>query len=237
MKNEIKVKHANEMNRIPMRDFNATEMDLFFAICAKMKDKSTKKIRFEFANLRELSNYKATATKRFSDDLESVYKKMLNLTYRTHEHGVREMFVLFTDFKIDENQQFVEISVHPNFEHILNQLSSEFVKYELVEFTSIRSGYAKTMYRLLKQFSSTGFFKMKIEDFRNILDVPKSYAMSDIDKRVFKPIKNELSEFFDPLIIKKVKAIKGNRIALIEIRFKEKPQFDKVPLFDLNLDN
>lgn len=41
--NEIKVKHANELNRIPMRGFTATEMDLFFSLCAKMKDKGTQK--------------------------------------------------------------------------------------------------------------------------------------------------------------------------------------------------
>lgn len=87
------------------------------------------------------------------------------------------------------------------------------------------------MYRLLKQFSSTGLFK--INDFRNILDIPKSYAMSDIDKRVLAPIKNELSEFFEPLEIKKIKARKGNRIAMIEIRFKEIPQYPKVPMLDL----
>lgn len=222
--NEIKVKHANELNRVPMRDFSATEMDLFFSLCAKMKDKGSQKIRFDFDTLRSLSDYKPTAIKRFANDLESVYDKMLQLTYRTYEDGVREKFVLFTGFKIDENNQYVEISVNPDLEHILNELSSEFVKYELVEFTSIRSSYAKTMYRLLKQYRSTGFFKIKIEDFKEILDIPKSYQMSDIDRRVLKPIKKELSAFFNPLDIKKIKAKKGNRIAMIEFRFKEIPK-------------
>lgn len=222
--NEIKVKHANELNRVPMRDFSATEMDLFFSLCAKMKDKGTQKIRFDFDTLRSLSDYKPTAIKRFANDLESVYDKMLQLTYRTYEDGVREKFVLFTGFKIDENNRYVEISVNPDLKHILNELSSEFVKYELVEFTSIRSSYAKTMYRLLKQYRSTGFFKIKIEDFKELLDIPKSYQMSDIDRRVFKPIKKELSEFFNPLDIRKIKAKKGNRIAMIEFRFKEIPK-------------
>lgn len=228
--NEIKVKHANELNNVPMRDFNAKEMDLFFSLCAKMKDKGAQKVRFDFESLRELSDYKPTATKRFSDDLESVYDKMLHLTYRTYENGIREKFVLFTGFKIDENEQYVEVSVNPDLRQILNELTSEFVKYELVEFTSIRSSYAKTMYRLLKQYRSTGFFKSKIEDFRELLDIPKSYQMSDIDSRVLKPIKKELSEFFDPLKIKKIKAKKGNRIAMIEIRFKEIKHTDPVPM-------
>ncbi len=104
------------------------------------------------------------------------------------------------------------------------------------EFTGIRSSYAKTMYRLLKQYRSTGFYKVKIEDFREILSIPNSYQMSDIDKQVLKPIKNELSKFFDPLKIKKIKARKGNRIAMIEFRFKEKQEFEPVPMIDWTKD-
>lgn len=232
----IKVRYKNELNLVPMRNFDSVEMNLFFSICAKMKDKGLSKVQFTFEDLRELSAYKPTSIKRFSDDLEAVYNKMLQLTYRTEEAGIREKFVLFTGYRIDENNQTVDISVNPELAYIINELSSEFTKFELQEFTGIRSSYAKTMYRLLKQYRSTGFYKVKIEDFREILSIPNSYQMSDIDKQVLKPIKNELSEFFDPLKIKKIKARKGNRIAMIEFRFKEKQEFEPVPMVDLMKD-
>ena len=228
----IKVRYKNELNLVPMRNFDSVEMNLFFSICAKMKDKGLSKVQFTFEDLRELSAYKPTSIKRFSDDLEAVYNKMLQLTYRTEEAGIREKFVLFTGYRIDENNQTVDISVNPELAYIINELSSEFTKFELQEFTGIRSSYAKTMYRLLKQYRSTGFYIVKIEDFREILSIPNSYQMSDIDKQVLKPIKNELSEFFDPLKIKKIKARKGNRIAMIEFRFKEKQEFEPVPMVD-----
>ena len=228
----IKVRYKNELNLVPMRNFDSVEMNLFFSICAKMKDKGLSKVQFTFEDLRELSAYKPTSIKRFSDDLEAVYNKMLQLTYRTEEAGIREKFILFTGYRIDENNQTVDISVNPELAYIINELSSEFTKFELQEFTGIRSSYAKTMYRLLKQYRSTGFYKVKIEDFREILSIPNSYQMSDIDKQVLKPIKNELSEFFDPLKIKKIKARKGNRIAMIEFRFKEKQEFEPVPMVD-----
>ena len=229
---DIKVRYKNELNLVPMRNFDSVEMNLFFSICAKMKDKGLSKVQFTFEDLRELSSYKPTSIKRFSDDLEAVYNKMLQLTYRTEEAGIREKFVLFTGYRIDENNQTVDISVNPELAYIVNELSSEFTKFELQEFTGIRSSYAKTMYRLLKQYRSTGFYIVKIEDFREILSIPNSYQMSDIDKQVLKPIKNELSEFFDPLKIKKIKARKGNRIAMIEFRFKEKQEFEPVPMVD-----
>ena len=232
----IKVRYKNELNLVPMRNFDSVEMNLFFSICAKMKDKGLSKVQFTFEDLRELSSYKPTSIKRFSDDLEAVYNKMLQLTYRTEEAGIREKFVLFTGYRIDENNQTVDISVNPELAYIVNELSSEFTKFELQEFTGIRSSYAKTMYRLLKQYRSTGFYIVKIEDFREILSIPNSYQMSDIDKQVLKPIKNELSEFFDPLKIKKIKARKGNRIAMIEFRFKEKQEFEPVPMIDWTKD-
>ena len=233
---DIKVRYKNELNLVPMRNFDSVEMNLFFSICAKMKDKGLSKVQFTFEDLRELSAYKPTSIKRFSDDLEAVYNKMLQLTYRTEEAGIREKFVLFTGYRIDENNQTVDISVNPELAYIINELSSEFTKFELQEFTGIRSSYAKTMYRLLKQYRSTGFYIVKIEDFREILSIPNSYQMSDIDKQVLKPIKNELSEFFDPLKIKKIKARKGNRIAMIEFRFKEKQEFEPVPMIDWTKD-
>lgn len=90
-----------------------------------MKDKGERKVRFSFEDLRELSDYKPTSIKRFADDLESVYSKMLQLTYRTDEEGVREKFVLFTGYRIDENNQVVDISVNPELDYIINELSSE----------------------------------------------------------------------------------------------------------------
>lgn len=227
----IKVSYKNELNLVAMRNFDSVEMNLFFSICAKMKNKGNDKVQFTFEDLRELSAYKPTSIKRFSDDLEAVYTKMLQLTYHVEEAGVREKFVLFTGYRIDENNQTVDIAVNPSLNFMLNELSTEFTKFELQEFTTIRSSYAKTMYRLLKQFRSTGFYKVKIDDFRTLLDVPSGYSMSKIDERILKPIKKELSLHFDDLKIIKHKARKGNKISLIEIRFKEKKSNNlKVPL-------
>nr|WP_255495931.1 replication initiation protein [Spiroplasma endosymbiont of Danaus chrysippus] len=69
----------------------------------------------------------------------------------------------------------------------------------------------------MKKFRSTGFCKIKINDFRNLLDIPKNYNMCDIDKRVLKPINNELKVLFKNLIIKKIK--KQIKVEYIEFNF------------------
>lgn len=227
---ELTVKYKNELNTIPFRKFNAKEMDLFFSICSKMKNKSTRTVRFEFYSLRTLSDYKMTATSHFVKDLENVYDKMLNLKYRVEdEDGVISKFVLFPDYKINPKKKYVDISVHPQLEHVLNELTNEFTQFELQEFTSLKSSYSKTMYRLLKQFKSTGYYTVKIDEFRELLDIPTSYRMREIDTRVFKPIKKELSQYFDSFKIKKIKAKKGNRIDRLEFIFHEKQQEENLP--------
>ena len=77
----IKVVYKNELNLVPMRNFKSAEMNLFFAICSKMKNKTLDTVRFDFDQLKELSNYKPTSLKRFADDLEHTYDKMLQLTF------------------------------------------------------------------------------------------------------------------------------------------------------------
>lgn len=207
-----------------MRQFNSKEMDLFFAICAKMKEKSQSKIEFNFTDLKALSEYKMTATKAFTKDLENVYDKMLNLTYREEKsNGDITKFVLFTGFSIKNSKKSVEISINPDFEYILNELTREFTQFELREFTNLSSSYSKTMYRLLKQYKSTGFYSVKIEEFRELLDIPKSYRMSKINERILGPIQRELSQYFEPFTITKIKSKKkGNRIDRLEFSFREK---------------
>lgn len=232
---DLTVKYKNDLNSIPMRKFNSKEMDLFFSICAEMKNQSTNLIRFYFDDLKNLSNYKITATEHFIKDLDNVYTKMLGLNYREESDNKLKRFVLFTDFEIDKYEKYVEISVNPKLEYILNQLTNEFTQFELQEFTELSSSYSKTMYRLLKQFKSTGFYTVTMSEFRILLDIPKSYKMGNIDQQILKPIKKELSNYFKPFNIKKIKAKKGNKIERIEFIFQDnKNSSEKLPYISMH---
>ena len=80
-------------------------------------------------------------------------------------------------------------------EYILNKLridTGNWTQFEFFEFATLISVYSKTVYRFLKQYRKTGFWKDSLEDFKSLLSVPKSYSPSDIDKRVLKPVMKEL---------------------------------------------
>ncbi|MDN6580988.1 MAG: RepB family plasmid replication initiator protein [Tetragenococcus koreensis] len=213
------VVYRNEMNLVPLRKFTSTEVDLFFTLCNKLKEQDTRRLEIYFDELKHLSNYYSRSQDRFVKDLEHVYDKMLNLTYTERNGKSFKKFVLFTSYEVDVEEQQLAISINSDLKHILNSITADFTKFELQEMTYLKSTYAKNMFRLLKQYKSTGYLKISVEDFRERLDVPKSYRMTDLNKNIFTPIINELSSIFKGLNINKVKAKKGRKIEWLEFTF------------------
>lgn len=222
MANEL-IKYHTELNTIPLMKFTSTEMNLFFSIISRMKDTDIQIVRFSFDQLRELSDYKATANTRFIDDLERTYDKLMDLRFgRRSVSGLRrERFVLFNTFDIngDSEEPYADIQVHEKALPLLNTLES-WVRYSLTEFRDLNSTYSKTMFRLLKQYRTTGWAEFSKEDFFELLDIPKSYRanLGEVDRTVLKPIKEELTPLFKGLTIRK-KYGKGRGKPVIGYRF------------------
>jgi plasmid replication initiation protein len=220
------VVYKNEFNTVPLRNFNSVEMDLLMAIMSQMRDRGESRIAFSFDELKVLSKYnKETAIQSFIDDLKSTYNKLIQLNVSFEDSHKFVSFVFFTKYEIDKDNQEILIQVNEEFAPLINQMTGSFTKFELEQFTQLKSSYSKTMYRLLKQFRLTGFVKFSIDEFRKLLDIPESYAISDIDRRVLKPICNELSEFFENLTVKKIK--KKRRVVALEFRFKHEDDLKK----------
>ena len=230
------VVYQNEMNLVPLRKFTSTEIDIFFGLCNKLKEQDVKEVTIPFEELRHLSNYYHRSQKRFVKDLEHVYDKLLSLTYTERSGLSFKKFVLFTGYEVNVDTQELIVSINPKLKHVLNEITADFTKFELKEMTHLKSTYSKNMFRLLKQYKHTGYLKIHIDDFKNRLDIPKSYRMTDINKNVFKPIIIELGSIFNNLTINKIKAKKGRKIEWIEFTFdaekrihnKRQPQMSKI---------
>ncbi|MDU6367119.1 MAG: RepB family plasmid replication initiator protein [Rothia mucilaginosa] len=229
MANEI-VKYHNDLNTVVMRKWTAEEMNFFFAIISDIRDKGTEKLTFGKTQLIEMTRYKLEHNRRFYDTIENLADNITKLRYVEKTSNSLSYMSLFECFDLswsdDLSEMEVVVQVSGKFEYIVNRLldtqvdengnpvkTKGFTMYELAEFTQIKSTYAKTMYRLLKQWRTIGRRELKIEEFKTLLDAPKTYKSSHIDRLIIKPIMKELPAFFKDLKFKKVKAkTKGNPV-------------------------
>lgn len=224
MTNEI-VKHHNDLNTVVMRKWTAEEMNFFFAIIAKAKGKGTSLIEFDKYELAELAKYSLEHNKRFKTTMERLVDKIGQLRYIEKTSNSIKYMALFQRFEVhwetDLSDMTAYVRVSEDFEYILNKLSANFTSYELEEFTKIRSTYAKTAYRLLKQWRTVGKKEFSIDEFKTLMDMPKSYKSSEIDRAVIKPILKELNQYFIGLKVKKIKSNKrGNPVLGYEFTWK-----------------
>lgn len=220
MSNEI-VKHHNDLNTVVMRKWTAEEMNFFFAIITKVRDEGTRLMKFDTDELRYLAS-KDFHLDRWSQTMKSVADKVVDLKYYERTAHSYAVMNLFSYFRVDEKDCIVEVEVSSKFEYVINKLEAQFTQYELQEFTSIRSTYAKTAYRLLKQWRTVGRKEFKIDEFKLLLDMPNSYKSSEIDRAVIAPILKQLSPYFEDLKVKKIKSKKrGNPVLGYEFTWKK----------------
>lgn len=223
MVNEV-VKYHNDLNTVPMRKWTKEEMDFFFSIISKLKEKGTREVEFDKYQLADLARYTVTHNKRFEETMERLVKNISQIHYIERTSNSLELMNLFSRFKVtwedDLSNMRLVVKVTEEFNYVINKLQVEFTSWELEEFTSIRSTYAKTMYRLLKQWRTIGKIEYKVEMFKQLLDMPDYYQPSHIDKNVLRPIKEELVNFFPDLKIKKIKSNKrGTPVIAYEFTF------------------
>lgn len=218
------VVYKNEFNKISLKNFTASEMDLLFSIMSQMRNKNVDEVEFDFGRLKELSKYnKENAISSFVKDLEATYDKLIQINVKLGDSKEFTKFVFFTKYSISTENQTVKIRVNDEFSSLINQLTGNFTKLELDEITSLKSTYSKTIYRLLKQYRSTGYATFYIDEFREIADIPESYLMGNITQRVIKPAIKELRnlKYFKNLNYNTIKGKGKNKrkVERIEFRF------------------
>ena len=205
MKNEV-VKYHNDLNTVTMRKWTAEEMNFFFSIIAKVRDEGTQEIEFNTDEIQSIANFDKRNPKRWVDTMTNTADKISQLTYIERTTEKISVMTLFSRFDIFPKERKVIVQVSPNFDYMVNRISANFTSYELHEFTQIRSTYAKSVYRLLKQWRTIGKKEFDINEFKRLLDTPEYYGPSEIDKNILKPVSRELTQYFKNLKVKKVKA-------------------------------
>ena len=227
MDNKV-TRYKNEVNSIPMRKWSIEEMNFFFAILTKLRDEGTREIVFGKYELADLANYTITHNKRYHKVMEELGKNVSGLQYWEKTNNSFMSMPLFTRFLAtwsdDLSKLEVKVKANEDFEYILNSWEEgSWTQFMLNEFTEIQSTYSKSLFRLLKQWRTKGVREFTVDEFKQLMDVPKSYSTGMINKRIVTNSVKDLQPYFKKL---KVKVLKSNArgTPIIGFKFTWKPE-------------
>ncbi|EAI8930296.1 replication initiation protein [Campylobacter coli] len=244
------VKYHNDFNKIQLPSFTEQEQNLLCGIISKIRENPiNQSIKLTPQELIKFSTQNFT-NKALGDMLFILRNKffkadfMILIEDKERDFIGKEIINLFESFKLwydKKDTEFkhlleIELKVNPRFEYIVNEVTKNFTGFKLEEFISLNGKYTKTLYRLLKQYRTTGKVYFEWEEFKRIMDIPEDYEIHNIDKWILKPALKELTKernLFDQIRVpfknlayekEKQKGTRGRGGKVIGITFTFKPE-------------
>lgn len=220
-RNDDLVVYHNIMNTFSFAGFTSADFSLFAAICCHVKNKGTEPVTFTFEELRDI----AGLDKHYSvEELGNIYlalsNKMLGLRQWFGFDENYKGFTLFSEVHGDKETQTVTVVVAEQAEWVFNRLERNFTTYHLASYTPIDSKYAKSLYRLLRTFRSTGKCYIPADKIRGYLSIPDSYNTGMIMQNAIEPSLNELGKYFENLKVEVVSSSKrGGKVEMYRFTF------------------
>lgn len=196
------VKYKNDMNKLNFKGLGKSDMNLFMAICSKVKEQEENIISIDFDDLRQISNYTGHTINGFINDLKCMSKRIMAVNCEVlTSNGGFDIFYLFNRFIANPETKILTVKINPDFAWLLNEFTNRYTTFELKEFVKLQSKYAKTLYRILKQWKSTGQYIFNdIGDFREKMDVPEAYNSKRLMEKIITPAVSEISKLDNSFI-------------------------------------
>lgn len=229
---KLSVYYDNKMNLLAFKNLDKVEANLFFSIVARFNDKGAEKLKLNFSEIAEFISDNKYTSKELSKLINDGVGKVVQSAIKWEMTPTKTAyFTLFNEFLVDDENKTLEASINSRFLFMLNNFKDgKFTMLELAEFSSLSSKYTQTLYRLLKQFRFTGFRSIKWAEFIEIMDIPTSYRMFDIERQILKPAIAELTQeadifnqnnpIFKKLTYKKIRGTgRGRPVERIEFYF------------------
>lgn len=230
-KKEI-VKFHNDVNKIKFSNFNLYHYKVFYTICAEVLEKGIDEVVIDFSVLKknlDLRTSKTVTDMYLKNILLETSEKLSQINFNIENRFFEGFCTLFTDFYIPKTgEKKLYVRVNEKTKYILNNLVRNFTLANLQLLNSLTSKYSYRLYLELKQFQNVkdkfekdGKFyswrNFEIQNFREIMDIPESYRMKDIDKRVLNSSIEELNQYFEDIYFIKIK--KSNKVTNIIFYF------------------
>ena len=229
--NEV-VKYSNELHELKFNSMNEAQQNIFFTLLQQFRKASGDTLELDFNKLFELAQI-SQGTNYRKEILDKIGKlQEFKFRYQINELGDLRQDVIFSSIETDSKNKVLRIRVSRGFkERYINSPLKGWTRYELAEFVNLSGTYTKTIYRYLKQYRQTGRWRIRYDDFKELLDIPESYRATNINQQILKPALKELSAErnlfdmrrtpFEKLVV--IKHKKGREIEALEFCFMPQP--------------
>ncbi|RKV56005.1 replication initiation protein [Helicobacter pylori] len=240
-KNKTYTTYHNNANKVNLGKLSEREANLLFAIFQRLKDQGNTLIRFEPQDLKRMlgikisyDNLTRTARSMWNKIKTADFWEVRDIIVNGRECVSEKNYMLFQVCEIVSDKEtreflYMDIQLNTGYNYLLNNLGmgGQYTSFKLLEFQRVRGKYAKTLYRLLKQYKSTGILSVEWSQFRELLDIPKDYEMRNIDQKVLNPSLKELRKIypFEHLSYKKERKSHDKRkVTHIDFYFEQLPK-------------
>ncbi len=241
-KDKTYITYHNNANKVNLGKLSEREANLLFAIFQRLKDQGNTLIRFEPQDLKRMlgikisyDNLTRTARSMWNKIKTADFWEVRDIIVNGRECVSEKNYMLFQVCEIVSDKEtreflYIDIQLNTGYNYLLNNLGmvGQYTSFKLLEFQRVRGKYAKTLYRLLKQYKSTGILSVEWTQFRELLDIPKDYEMRNIDQKVLTPSIKELRKIypFEHLSYKKERRNSHDKrkVTHIDFYFEQLPQ-------------
>ena len=215
VKNDI-VKYDNILKKLSLSKLEEKELELFFALCLVLKEKGTDEVFISITEFKDKFNFGRSKI-RFEKYLEVVLNKFLETKVIIKTSNSFEIGNFFRKFKIlPDNILYVQVD--NDYQFILNNLVKMYTQFSFKEYQSLKSKYAKRIMPKLAQWQGTKKIEFQKDELLEVLGTSENYKkdISNFNKRVLKPLTDELKTVFYNL---KVEPIKNTNRTIISYIF------------------
>lgn len=184
------VKYHNDINKLKFTGFTQYDIDLFWSIVSLMNDTSGEMIVIDYDEAIRLSGLNPRDKRARDRAIWGMCFRLSNLPWNMLDI---ETYSFDTDrrifgFRGDTKEGKLYARIDRDFLEWLDELTKNFTVFELKDLVNLKSKYSKHLFRLLKQWRTTGSYCFyDLEEFKALLDIPDSYKNKYILDRIIKP--------------------------------------------------
>ena len=189
MNNKNIIKTSHDLNHF-RGGYTRLELDFIYAFISTIKDED-EELREYSMSIKELGN-KLNKRLQFRD-IEYLFDTLISKTFKINNSKELAVYTFFTRLIYNKDDKVLKVRFNEDLKPHLMQLST-YAKGNFKYLLQFKSEYSKRIYMLLSQWKSAGKKLYSVDEFREMLAVPKKYTYGEFKRAVLSKAEKELKE-------------------------------------------